>query len=90
VLRAVSWQLTDSSSYNSRNSFIVKMHIAAGLIYTGTIFLAFGIVFAVIELFGASQGTPHAAGVMLAMVGLIGGAVLAGAGTFMKRSARSS
>ena len=64
----------------------MRLHVAAGLVYVGTIFFAFGITFGVIELFGASQGTPHSTGVMLAAVGLVGGALMAGAGTFMKRS----
>ena len=64
----------------------MRMHIAAGLVYVGTIFLAFGITFSVIEAVARSQGTPHASGVMLAAIGLIGGALMAGAGTLMKRS----
>lgn len=64
----------------------MRMHMAAGLTYIGTILLAFGIVIAVIQLLAGQYGTRHPTGVMLAVVLLIGGGVLAGAGTLMKRS----
>ena len=59
------------------------------LISFGAILMSFGITFLIIELLGARYGTPHRMGGILAAVGLIGGAVLFGLGTMMKRSSKN-
>jgi hypothetical protein len=59
--------------------------LAAALKYSGTIFLCFGITFAIIELLGARYGTPHDTGVVLAIGLLVAGGVFVVASRFMTR-----
>ena len=59
--------------------------LAAALKYSGTIFLCFGITFAIIELLGARYGTPHDMGAILAMTLLVAGVVFVAASRFMTR-----
>lgn len=56
------------------------------LISFGAILLSFGITFVIIELLAMRYGTPHPLGVTLAIISLIGGAILTGGGTVMNRS----
>jgi hypothetical protein len=64
--------------------------LAAALKYLGTIFLAFGITMAVIELLGAKYGTPHDAGVLLATILLVAGTVFVLGGWFLRRGSDGS
>lgn len=56
------------------------------LISFGAVLISFGITFGIIELLAMRYGTPHPMGTILAIVGLVGGAILAGGGTAMNRS----
>jgi hypothetical protein len=59
--------------------------LAAALKYSGTIFLAFGITMAVIELLGAKYGAARNSGVFLATVLLVAGTVFVLGGRFLRR-----
>lgn len=54
----------------------------------GVILLSLGITATIIELLSLKFGTGHPNAVLLAVVGLAGGAVLFGAGTLMNRRTR--
>jgi hypothetical protein len=64
--------------------------LAAALKYSGTIFLAFGITMAVIELLGAKYGAAHNSGVFIATVLLVVGAVFVLGGWFLRRGGDGS
>ena len=59
--------------------------LAAALKYSGTIFLAFGITMAVIELLGAKYGAAHNSGVLLATILLVVGGVFVLGSWFLRR-----
>ena len=60
------------------------------LVFLGTILLSFGFVILVIEFLAEMNGARHDIARILAIGCLVGGAILAAAGTFGGRSRRSS
>ena len=65
----------------------MRSGLATILVSFGTIFLSFGLVFFVIGFLGARHGSPHEMAGPLALGLLVTGAILAGAGVLLRRSA---
>ena len=77
----------DSQSGKNQDK-MMRSGLANTLRSFGTIFLGFGITFLIIGLLGVHFGTRPSLGAAgtLAIAGIVGGAILAGAGTAMGRS----
>lgn len=67
----------------------MRTNVAAGMLYLGTLLLAFGIVIAAIELLAVSFGSSHPLARILGIGLLIGGGVLVGGANMMRRSSRA-
>lgn len=63
----------------------MRTNLAAGLLYTGTIVLAFGIAASAIGLLGARYGSGHETNGTLAVVLVVAGAILVGASYLLGR-----
>lgn len=65
----------------------MRTNLAAGLLYTGTIVLAFGVAASAIGLLGARYGAGHERNGALAMGLVVMGVILVGASYLLRRSA---
>ncbi len=65
----------------------MRSGLSGVLVAFGTILLAFGITIVIIELLAIRYGTPHDIAPVLAGICLVGGGILAGAGTMLNRAA---
>jgi hypothetical protein len=68
----------------------MQSKLAMSLFGFGMIFVSFGTAILVIGIFAARHGTPHAMSGILAVVFLVGGAILCGGGVVLERSGRGS
>ncbi len=64
----------------------MRSNLAMALLGFGIIFLSFGAVVFVLELFGARYGTSHAKAGILMLGCLVAGAILAGGAFVLNRS----